>query len=225
MIDRRSLSCMLVGCSFDAWSILKKIMRNASCMSMHLHSGQVSYLQAWYPSFFWTRSYIHKDLNHGPVCTNVTLSNFQSLPTEGIITPANLGFGSLAPSSRVCACVFTRVHTPLHFSRKICACMCVRLECVLSPIHSKLAEQIDTALGFLVICKSAVTVMRAAQRRRRCGKCQHVSEEWHRTSELSTWGPSASTQHTHDKAKLVQTRIIPPRVLNRESHELIHAYK
>lgn len=38
------------------------------------------------------------------------------------------------------------------------------------------------------------------------------------------WGTSASTKHTHDKAKLVQTRVIPPPILNREWSVLIHSY-
>lgn len=135
----------------------------------------------------------------------------------------------LNPAGCVCVCVC--LYTPLHFSGNLRVHVCVRLECVLSLIHRELAEQTDTALGFLAICKSAVTVMRAAQRRRRCGKCQHVTEEWHRTLELGMWGPSASTQQTHDKAKLVQTRIIPLHTMNRKSHKStqkhthIHTYK
>lgn len=92
------------------------------------------------------------------------------------------------------------------------------------PFTASWLSKLILLWDFLVICKSAVTVMRATQRRRRCGKCQHVSEEWHRTSELSTRGPSDSTQHTHDKAKLVPTRIIPAHVLNGDSCELIHAH-
>lgn len=85
----------------------------------------------------------------------------------------------------VCMCVFSLLL--LHcaaFSLEICACMCVHTPWVRLIPHSPWAGWAKWyCCGiFWPICKSAVTVMRAAQRRRRCGKCQHVSEEWHRTS-------------------------------------------
>lgn len=86
--------------------------------------------------------------------------------------PPSLRFESSASPKKVCS--HPCFYTPLHFFQKTHTCM---PQVHLIPIHRQLAQQIDTALGFLVICKSAVTVMRAAQRHRRHSKCQRVSEE------------------------------------------------
>lgn len=118
-------------------------------------------------------------------------------------------------------CVFTHIYTLLH--QNLCMSCVHALSVPYPPFTASWLSKLILLWDFLVICKSAVTVMRAAQRRWRCGKCQHVSEEWHRTSELSTWG-HPTRPSTHDKAKLVPTRIIPAHVLNRDSCELIHAH-
>lgn len=108
------------------------------------------------------------------------------------------------PALSVCVCVSPQCIPP----EKPGACTRAHLKRVL-PFTASWLSKLIPLWDFLVICEPAVTVMRAAQRRRRRGKCQRVSEDWHGTSELSTRGPSASTQHTHDKAQVVQTRIIP----------------
>lgn len=142
--------------------------------------------------------------------TNVTHFPLKVLSQQSIWVP------DLLPLS-VCVCVcYSCLHTPQHFFWKsvfVCVCLCVyALRFSIPPVHRGLAEQIDTMLGFLAICKSAVTVMRAAQRRWRGDKCQHVSEEWHRIPLLGTWEMFTSTLHMHDKAKFVDTRKICPHI-------------
>lgn len=132
------------------------------------------------------------------------------------------GLELFLPPAR-CACVCFHSHLHSTASKSVHVMRVHALSVPYPPFIASWLSKLILLWDFLVICKSAVTVMRAAQRRWQRGKCQHVSEEWHRTSELSTWGPSDSTQHTHDKAKLVPTRIIPAHVLNRDSCELIHA--
>ncbi len=160
-------------------------MRNASCVSIHLHSTNVVIFTGLKSIFhldeiiksqgFKSQASLHK-------CHSQSFSNIFPLR---VLSHQPI-WGSLAHSSCVCVCWWIlHLHSAAFLWKSAHACVCVYvLGAFHPPIHHELAEQIDTALGFLAICKSTVTVMRAVQRRRRCGKCQHVSEEWHRTSEL-----------------------------------------
>lgn len=95
---------------------------------------------------------------------------FCSPKTERVLTPA---------STAHC----------ISFKKRTRAC----LECILSPFTASWQSKFDTALGFLVIWKSAVTVMGAAQRRRRHSKCQRVSEEW---QNIQVWHVCLDLAHT-----------------------------
>lgn len=110
-----------------------------------------------------------------PASRCFTLCSSQPFPTGGFYhrsqfgariccSPCDPAECAVTPASPLC-CVF------IEKSARTC------LECILSPIRRQLAQQIDAAVGFLAICKSAVTVMGAAQRCWRCGKCQHVRKE------------------------------------------------
>lgn len=95
------------------------------------------------------------------------LRNSQSFPTGGGLSAATLH--PLVPCDPA-----ERVATPLSFYREF---RTPRLQYISSPIRRQLARKIDGAVGFWVICESAVTVTGAAQRWRRRGKCQRVRKE------------------------------------------------
>lgn len=81
------------------------------------------------------------------------------------------------PALVVCVCVCVFLPEPLHpiaFLRKNPAR--AHLKRVL-PFTASWLSKLIPLWDFLVICEPAVTVMRAAQRRRRRGKCQRVSED------------------------------------------------
>lgn len=125
--------------------ILKMLMRNAACVSMFLTSATGIWLFT---------------------CRDAPRSGILSLFPLGGLSAATLHpLGPCDPAE----CVDTRLATPLSFYRKI-RTPC--LEYISSPIRRQLARKIDAAVGFWVICKSAVTVTGAAQRRWRRGKCQ-----------------------------------------------------
>lgn len=126
----------------------------------------------------------HVDVSHKrhrnsafPASRGFTHCNFPPFPTGVFFFYHRSQFGA-----RICCspcdppeCVVTQA-APLccvfiEKSLRVC------LEYILSPIRRQLAQQIDAAVGFLAICKSAVTVMGAAQRCWRCIKCQPVRKE------------------------------------------------
>lgn len=145
---------------------------------------------------------VHVNVSHGrgknsafPASGCFTVCNFQSFPTGGFYHRSQFGARICCSPCDPAECVVTRA-SPLccvFIEKSLHAC----LEYILSPIRRQLAQQIDAAVGFLAICKSAVTVMGAAQRCRRCGKCQAVRKDWYRTSEL---GASPLTRSRRDKA-------------------------
>lgn len=147
--DRQRKFC---GC-FVAWSILKTLMRNAPSM-FRTGAAEIWLLMCW-------------DAQH---------CNFQSFSTWGFIITANLGLASVAPPVTQLSVLSP---LPLHSAAFLQKNLCMHaLSTSYTPIRRQLAQQIDTAVGFWVICKSAVTVMGAAQRRWRRGKCQHVRKRW-----------------------------------------------
>lgn len=149
-------------------------MRNAASMSMLHRNGEEIWL----------------------LSSAATLGNFQLFPTGGFYHRSQFGARICCSPHDPAECVVTPTSPRrcLLIEKSVPAC----LEHILSPIRRQLAQQIDAAVGFLVICKSAVTVMGAAQRRWRCGKCQHVGKERYRTSEL---GASSLTPRMRDRAE------------------------
>lgn len=112
------------------------------------------------------RLFPRRDASRSVVFSRFPLGVLSSQPIWGshLLLPLRPSRVCCHPASPLC-CVF--------IEKSVRAC----LECILSPIRRQLAQQIDAAVGFLAICKSAVTVMGAAQRCWRCGKCQHVRKE------------------------------------------------